>query len=121
LTTTIRAPVLYYLAQPGLWFAFTDIKRKGYSMYSVCDECRELWRQYSVVSATHLQLENKLRLAALENAFNLIPTLTVETEGAERNRNNLRELIHKHEAAHSISAARARIHRAPVIARAHAM
>ena len=85
---------------------------------SVCDECSELWRQYSVATATHVRLEHKLRLAALHNELNLIQTLTVETEGAEKIRNTLRELIHKHEASHSISAARTRINEAPFAAHA---
>jgi hypothetical protein len=89
-------------------------------MYAVCDECRELWRQYSVATATHIQIENKLRLAGLQNELNLIETLTVETEGAEKTRNRLRKLVHKHEAAHNISAASARIHRAPSTAGVHA-
>jgi hypothetical protein len=78
-------------------------------MDSVCEECRDLWRQYSVATATHIQLENKLRLAALHNELSLIETLTVETEGAEKSRGKLRELIHQHEDSHSITAARARI------------
>jgi len=85
---------------------------------SVCEDCSELWRQYSVATATHVRLENKLRLAALHNELSLIQTLTVETEGAEKTRNELRELIHKHEASHSISAARRRINGAPLVAQA---
>jgi hypothetical protein len=90
-------------------------------MYSVCDECGELWRQYSVATATHIRLENKLRLAALQGELNLIKTLTVETEGAENTRNRLRELIHKHETAHNISTASGRINRALSTAGVHAM
>jgi len=89
-------------------------------MHAVCDECGELWRQYSVATATYIQIENRLRLAALQNELDLIETLTVEIEGAEKNRHELRELIHKHEATHSISATRMRIHIAPTTARVHA-
>ena len=79
-------------------------------MYPVCEECRELWRQYSLATAIHIQLDNKLRFAALKNQCELIETLTRETEGAERTRSELRQSIDKHEAAHKISAVRARLH-----------
>jgi hypothetical protein len=69
-------------------------------MYASCKECNDLWRQYSVATATHLQLDSKLRLAALQNALDLIKTLTVETEGAEKTRSELRESIRQHQASH---------------------
>jgi hypothetical protein len=34
-----------------------------------CEQCRELWRQYAVATRIHVQLDNKLRSAALQGAF----------------------------------------------------
>jgi hypothetical protein len=69
-------------------------------MYTGCEECREVWRKYSIATAIHVQLDNKLRFAALQNDFALIETLTRETEGAEKTRNELRGSIRKHEDSH---------------------
>jgi hypothetical protein len=56
---------------------------------------------------THLQLDSKLRFAALQNDLDLIETLTRETEGAEKTRRVLRESIHQHEESHKIALCRA--------------
>jgi hypothetical protein len=69
-------------------------------MYPSCEECSELWRQYALVTVIHVQLDNKLRVAALQNDLNPIETLTREAEGAERVRLELRESIRKHEGSH---------------------
>src|SRR5215472_7458371 len=58
--------------------------RKEQLMYPGCEECSELWRQYALVTVIHVQLDNKLRLAALQNGLDLIETFTREAEGAER-------------------------------------
>jgi len=71
-------------------------------MYAFCKECRELWRQYSLATVTHIQLDSKLRFAALQNDLDLIETLTRETEGAEKTRRELRQSIHQHEESHKI-------------------
>jgi hypothetical protein len=69
-------------------------------MYASCKECHELWRQYSLATVTHIQLADRLRFAALQNDLDLIETLTVETEGAEKTRTELRESIRQHEKSH---------------------
>jgi hypothetical protein len=76
-------------------------------MYLFCEECRDLWRQYSLATVTHIQLDSKLRFAALQNDLDLIETLTRETEGAEKTRRVLRESIHQHEESHKIGLVRA--------------
>ena len=65
-----------------------------------CDLCRDLWRRYGIAAKIHVQLENKLRFAALQDDFEIIESLTRETEGAERNRSGLREEISQHERSH---------------------
>jgi hypothetical protein len=45
--------------------------------------------------------------AALQNDLDLIETLTMETEGAEKTRMELRESIRKHEESHKIGLSRA--------------
>jgi hypothetical protein len=52
----------------------------------------------------HVQLENKLRFAALQDDAGIIESLTRETEGAEEIRNDLREEISRHERSHSLAA-----------------
>ena len=69
-------------------------------MHFECEQCRDLWRQYSIATTIHVQLDNKLRFAALQNDHKLIESLTRETEGAEEIRAGLRELIRDHEEAH---------------------
>ena len=69
-------------------------------MPTVCDQCQQLWRQYGVATTTHVQLDSKLRFAALQCDVDLIETLTRRTEAAETTRVALRELIRQHEATH---------------------
>jgi hypothetical protein len=76
-------------------------------MYTSCKECNDLWRQYSVATATHIQLDTKLRLAALQNALDMIETLTREAEGAEKTRRELRESIRQHDESHKIALCKA--------------
>ena len=78
-------------------------------MYPDCEECRELWRQYSLATAIHIQLDNKLRFAGLQNDLDLIETHTRETEGAEKTRSELRESIRKHEESHQRRQIRTRL------------
>ena len=63
-----------------------------------CTQCRDLWRRYGIATKIHVQLENKLRFAALQN--DLIETLTRETEGAGKLRAELREEIDRNERPH---------------------
>jgi len=63
-----------------------------------------LWRTYGVATKIHVELDNKLRFAALQGDHGLIQSLTVETEGAEQIRANLREAIREHEKSHSLAA-----------------
>ena len=70
----------------------------------LCDLCRDLWRRYGVAAKIHIQLENRLRIAALEEDQQMLETLTRETEGAEKIRADLREEINRHERSHSAKA-----------------
>jgi hypothetical protein len=88
--------ILWYYLQK----AFPSPRRNTIAMYAGCEECREVWRQYSIATAIHVQLDNKLRFAALQNDLALIETLTRETEGAEKTRDELRESIREHEGSH---------------------
>lgn len=69
-----------------------------------CEHCQSLWRTYGVATKIHVELDNKLRFAALQGDHGLIQSLTVETEGAEQIRANLREAIREHEKSHSLAA-----------------
>jgi hypothetical protein len=69
-------------------------------MYATCQECADLWREYAHATMLHIQLDNKLRFAALQNDLDLIETLTRETEDAEKTRRELRESIRQHEKSH---------------------
>jgi hypothetical protein len=74
-------------------------------MYHACEECKELWRKYGLATTVHVQLENKLRLAALQGDTDRIESLTLETEGAEKIRGGLRQAIYQHERSHRFSVA----------------
>ena len=69
-----------------------------------CTQCKDLWRRYGIATKIHVQLENRLRFAALQDDFGIIESLTKETEGAERNRSGLREEISHHERSHYLTA-----------------
>jgi hypothetical protein len=70
-----------------------------------CEKCVRLWRDYGTATAMHVRLDNKLRFAALQDDHVLIESLTLETEAAERNRNNIRESIRLHEWTHDNASA----------------
>jgi hypothetical protein len=53
----------------------------------------------------YVQLDNKLRFAALQDDTAQIESLTRETEGAEAIRSDLRQAIRDHEGAHRACAA----------------
>jgi hypothetical protein len=69
-----------------------------------CELCQDLWRKYGIATKIHVQLDNKLRFAALQDDHGLVQSLTMETEGAEQIRTDLREAIRKHEKSHSLAA-----------------
>jgi hypothetical protein len=73
-------------------------------LYSDCEECQRLWREYAVATTNHIRLDSKLRLAALERDLEGIRMLTIEVETAERERAASRDVLRRHEAeAHSVS------------------
>jgi hypothetical protein len=75
-----------------------------------CPECEQLWHQYATATTIHVQLENKLRFAALQNDPDQIETLTRQTETAEKVRMELRESIRKHEGSHESGPVQAAYH-----------
>ena len=83
------------------------IGRDAPLMYASCKECNDLWRQYSVATATHLQLDSKLRLAAYQSDLEAIEALTREMEAAEGVRRDTRAAIRHHEETHRPGIARA--------------
>lgn len=64
-----------------------------------CATCQDLWRRYAVAMKIHIQLENKLRMAALQDG--MIESLARETEGADKILTDLRDEISEHERSHS--------------------
>ena len=71
-------------------------------MYPICEECRDVWRQYGTATTIHIQLDNKLRFAAHQSDLDEIEALTRQTETAEKVRLERRESIRKHEDWHGI-------------------
>ena len=65
-----------------------------------CEHCQSLWRTYGVATKIHVELDNKLRFAALQSDLDEIEALTRQTEAAERVRLELRRSIRKHEGSH---------------------
>ena len=69
-------------------------------MSSECGECKRLWREYSTATTTHIGLDGKLRLAALEHDHEAVQRLTFDVETSETNRKSLRDALRRHEASH---------------------
>jgi hypothetical protein len=66
-------------------------------MNDQCDECRRLWREYATATTAHIQLDNKLKLAALTGDNAKVRVLTPQTEKAENTRKVLRGTIRAHD------------------------
>jgi hypothetical protein len=67
-----------------------------------CDECRRLWRQYSVATSEHIRLDNQLTIAALAHYEEDVTRIAPEVEKAVVRRSEARDAIKVHErAAHS--------------------
>jgi hypothetical protein len=66
-------------------------------MYQDCSECQRLWDEYGSAIRAHVQIDNKLRIAALRHHGEEIKVLTPRYEDAEAARNRLREAIKRHE------------------------
>jgi DNA-binding response OmpR family regulator len=58
-----------------------------------CGECRRLWREYFIATATHVELEEELEVAAVSRARKL----KVLVETAARHLNHLQQAISQHE------------------------
>ena len=66
-------------------------------MIDSCGECRRLWREYAEATTAHVQLDNKLRLAALTGDCTTVQVLAPQTEKAQDTRILLREIIRAHD------------------------
>jgi hypothetical protein len=64
-----------------------------------CPECQWLWHEYSVATADHITLENKLGVAALAHDEEPVSELAPEVEAAVVRRSEARRAIRAHEAA----------------------
>jgi CheY-like chemotaxis protein len=58
-----------------------------------CGECQRLWREYSITTARHFELEEELKVAAVPRASEL----KVLVETAARQRDHSRQAISQHE------------------------
>jgi hypothetical protein len=58
-----------------------------------------LWREYSLATANHLKLDNKLGIAALRHEDEVVRSLAPEVEAALMRRSEVRRAIQAHEAA----------------------
>jgi hypothetical protein len=62
-----------------------------------CAECDSMWRDYGIATAEHLKLLLERDMAAARQDWELEDRLDSQIPGAERRRNQTRELIRKHE------------------------
>jgi hypothetical protein len=70
-----------------------------------CEMCRLLWRDYFQATTSHISLDSKLRLAALERDVERVAGLTLEVLTAELARDTAYDSLRKHKAEpHSLSA-----------------
>lgn len=66
-------------------------------MNSRCDECRALWNEYASALTTHIQLDNKLKLATLEGDHRKAQSLQPRLEEAGAKRVLVRGIIREHD------------------------
>jgi hypothetical protein len=66
-------------------------------MNDQCDKCRRLWKEYAAATMAHIQLDNRLKLAALTGDKAIKRVLTPLTEKAEATRKVFRETIRTHD------------------------
>jgi hypothetical protein len=69
-------------------------------MWTRCEECRRLWREYAFATTDHVRLGNNLQLAALKRDTEAIGILTPQVESAAEKRQSSREAIREHETQH---------------------
>jgi DNA-binding response OmpR family regulator len=69
-----------------------------------CGECQRLWREYSIATVRHIELEEDLQVAAVLRASKL----KVQVETASQQRNHSQQAISQHEQeAHGASSSEA--------------
>ena len=69
-------------------------------MWTSCEECRRLWREYTLATTDHVRLGNNLQLAALKRDSAAIGILTPQVESAAEKRQSSREAIQGHQTQH---------------------
>jgi hypothetical protein len=69
-------------------------------MWTLCEECRRLWREYTLATTDHVRLGNNLQWAAFKCDREAIPILTPQVESAAEKRHSSREAIRGHETQH---------------------
>ena len=73
-------------------------------MWTSCEECRRLWREYTLATTDHVRLGNNLQLAALKRDTEAIGILTPQVETAAEKRQSSREAIRGHQTQHGSAA-----------------
>lgn len=74
-------------------------------MQPQCPKCTQLWRDYTAVIVTFIDLKGKLQFAALEENAEKIRALSAEAENLSRTRNELRKALRTHQiTAHEMAA-----------------
>ena len=66
-------------------------------MFTGCDECTQLWREYAEAISAHLQIEDRLERAALAHDASVVAVLTPQCKAAAEVRQVAREAIRIHE------------------------
>jgi hypothetical protein len=69
-------------------------------MWTSCEECRRLWRDYTLATTDHVRLGNNLQLAALKRDTEAIGILTLQVESAAEKRQSSRAAFRGHETQH---------------------
>ena len=70
-------------------------------MWTRCEECQRLWREYAFATTDHVRLGNNLQLAALKCDIAAIAILTPQLESAAEKRQSSRKAFRGHETQHS--------------------
>jgi hypothetical protein len=69
-------------------------------MWTRCEECQRLWREYAFATTDHVRVGNSLQLAALKCDREAIARLTSQLESAAEKCHSSREAFRGHETRH---------------------
>ena len=62
-----------------------------------CEQCKEIWTEYSRITHEHFQLESKLQIAGLQHDHDAVKMLLPQAQSLALRRSATRRRIEEHE------------------------